>query len=309
MCISIVLRPLFALALLLAPVCGWSQSTQKLTIVSSIRPLSLLASDLVVGLPVEVKTLLPANADPHNWSMRVSDRQLLASADLMVWLGPDFENFLTKPLKQLPRERQLELGALPALQWPNEDGDEHDHSSHHDHHHHAGRDMHLWLNPNNALEIQTALAQRLTELRPDWREILQERLQQQIALLKNIQADIQRKLSPHRQNGFIAYHDTYAHFVATFGLRQLDAVNQFAEQRLSAKALQRLQVHAQSARCLLTEKQDAQELRTAKMLALPVVVADALALNSEVTTYADFIGNISAAFENCISFAPKYSDR
>jgi zinc transport system substrate-binding protein len=306
MFISFVLRPLFALALFLVPVCGWSQATQKLTILSSIRPLSLLASDLVVGLPAEVKTLLPANADPHNWSMRVSDRQLLATADLVVWLGQDFENFLTKPLKQLPPERQMELGALPGLQWPNEEGDEHDHShSHHEHHHHAGRDMHLWLNPHNASEIQTALVQRLAELRPDWRETLQERLQQQIALLKNRQTDIQRKLSPYRQNGFIAYHDTYAHFVAAFGLRQLDAVNQFAEQRLSAKALQRLQAHAQGARCLMVEKQDAQELRTAKMLALPVVVADALVLNSEVTTYAGFLDNISAAFENCISSAPK----
>jgi ABC-type Zn2+ transport system, periplasmic component/surface adhesin len=304
MFISIVLRPLLALCLLLAPVCGWPQSVEKLTILSSIRPLSLLANDLVVGLPVEVKTLLPANADPHNWSMRVSDRQLLATADLVIWLGQDFENFLFKPLKQLPSTRQLELGALPVLHWPDEDGDKHDHShSHHDHHH-AGRDMHLWLNPNNALEIQTALTKRLAELRPEWRETLQERLQQQMTLLKNIQADIQRKLSPHRQNGFIAYHDTYAHFVAAFDLRQLDAVNQFAEQRLSAKALQRLQAHAQSARCLMVEKQDEQELRMAKILGLPVIVADALALNSEVTTYADFLGNISAAFENCISFAP-----
>lgn len=304
MYISIVLRSLLALYMLLAPVFGWCQAAEKLTILSSIRPLSLLASDLVVGLPVEVKTLLPANADPHNWSMRVSDRQLLGTADLVIWLGQDFENFLIKPLKLLPPTRQLELGALSVLQWPDKDSDEHNHSHNHHEHHHAGRDMHLWLNPTNALEIQTALAKRLTELRPEWQETLQKSLQQQTALLKNIQADIQRKLSPHRQNGFIAYHDTYAHFVAAFGLHQLDAVNQFAEQRLSAKALQRLQAHAQSASCLMVEKQDEQALRTAKILALPVVVADALALSSEMTTYADFLRKISAAFENCISAAP-----
>ncbi len=303
MFIPFVLRPLLALYLLLAPIFGWCQAAEKLTILSSIRPLSLLASDLVGGLPVDVKTLLPPNADPHNWSMRVSDRQLLGTADLVIWLGQDFENFLAKPLKQLASTKQLELGALPALQWPDEEGDEEDHSHGH-HHHHAGRDMHLWLTPANAMEIQTVLAKRLAELRPEWRETLQEHLQQQISQLKNIQADIQRKLSPHRQNGFIAYHDTYAHFVAAFDLRQLDAVNQFAEQRLSAKALRRLQSHAQSARCLLVEKKDAQELRTAKMLALPVVVADALALNSEMTTYADFLSNISSAFETCISSAP-----
>lgn len=278
---------------------AWSQAAEKLTLLSSIRPLSLLAADLVDGLPVEVNTLLPANADPHNWSMRVSDRQRLEAADLVVWLGPDFENFLVKPLRNLKPEKQLELGALASLQWPQKHEHEDDHHDHHGHHH--GRDMHLWLNPANALEIQKVLVARLGEIRPGWRAVLQERLLQQSALINSLQADIQRRLSPHRQNGFIAYHDTYEHFVSAFGLQQLDAVNQFAEQRLSAKTLQRLQAHARGARCLMVEKNDAQETRLAKTLSLPVVVADGLALDPELIGFASFLENIAAAFETCIS--------
>lgn len=302
MFISNILRRLFALSLFLSPVCTWSENPEKLVILSSIRPISLLVSDLVAGLPVEVKTLLPANADPHNWAMRISDRQLLASADLVVWLSPDFESFLVKPIRELPVERQLELGALSGLQWPNTHpyGEEGSHGHHHDHHH-GGRDMHLWLNPANAVEIQIALTEHLIKMRPDWRSTLKENLQKQVAQIKNIQTDIHRRLALYRQNGFIVYHDTYEHFVAAFGLRQLDSVNQFSEQRLSAKTLQRLQTHAQGAHCLLAEKNARQEQRLAKTLKLPLVLADALAFNSQLTTFAEFLDEITVAFEHCFN--------
>lgn len=249
------------------------------------------------GLPVEVATLLPDNADPHNWAMRVSDRRALATADLVVWLGPDFENFLDKPLRDRVGP-QLEFGALPGLYWPHESA----HGDHdHHHHNHTGRDMHLWLNPANAIELQKALAAKLVEQKPEWQEELQRRLQQQVAQLTQLRLDIDRRLSPYHKNGFIAYHDAYGHFVEAFDLRQLAAVNQSSEQRLSAKTLKQLQTHARSARCLMAEKNGKQEQRLARVLKLPVIVADGLALDPKLTTFTGFLTEIAAAFEACTS--------
>jgi zinc transport system substrate-binding protein len=293
---SHLLWRLLALCVLLPAPTVWSEPAEKFTILSSIRPLTLLAGDLVEGLPVEVATLLPNNADPHNWAMRVSDRQALAAADLVVWLGPDFENFLDKPLSERAGP-QLEFGALPGLRWPHESA----HNDHHDHHH-TGRDMHLWLNPANAIELQKALAAKLTEEKPEWRDELQQRLQQQTAQLTNLRADIDRRLSPYRKNGFVAYHDAYGHFVETFGLHQLAAVNQSSEQRMSAKTLNQLQAHARVAHCLMVEKNGKQEQRLAKVLNLPVVVADGLALDSKLRTFTGFLTEIANAFEACASY-------
>jgi zinc transport system substrate-binding protein len=294
---SKLLLRLLALCLFLPSPTVWSEPAENLTILSSIRPLTLLATDLLEGLPVEIKTLLPASADPHNWAMRVSDRQVLATADLVVWLGPDFENFLAKPLRERP-DAQLELGALPGLRWPQASG--HDH--HHHDHHHGGRDMHLWLNPANAIELQTALAAKIAEQKPQWRAELQQRLQRQTAQLSQLQDDIQRRLASHQQTGFIAYHDAYGHFVDAFGLHQLAAVNQSAEQRLSAKALHQLQAQARNARCLLAEKNGNQERRLAERLGLPLIVADGLALDPQLQTFTDFLTQITTAFEACASF-------
>ena len=295
-----MLNPLWRLLVLvisLSSPIAWGYPPEKLTVLCSIRPLTLLTSDLVAGLPVEVKTLLPNNADPHNWAMRVSDRQALAAADLVVWLGADFENFLAKPLRDR-KAAKLEFGALPGLHWPQEP----EHSGHnHGDHQHTGRDMHLWLNPANAIEFQKALAAEIAKKRPEWRAQLQQRLQQQTVQLNNLRNDIQQRLAPHLKQGFIAHHDAYGHFVEAFGLRQLAAVNQSAEQRLSAKTLHQLQFHARNARCLMAEKNGAQEQRLAKVLGLPIVVADGLALDPKLTTFTRFLNEITAAFEACTS--------
>lgn len=275
---------------------GVAAETEKLAVLASIRPLSLLVQDLTQGLPVEVATLLPANADPHNWSMRMSDRTRLQNANLIVWLGPDFENFLAKTLHSHKSLAHLQLGDLPALQWPEEHHDHHEH----DHHGH-GHDMHLWLNPANAMEIHQALAEKIVQLRPDWKQTVQHNLQQQIAQLEKLRADIQQRLSAHSQHSFIAYHDAYGHFVAAFDLHQLNAVNQSSEQRLSAKALHQLQNQARNARCLMAEKNAEQEQRLAKILNLPMVVADGLATDAKLQTYADFLTGIAAAFETCLA--------
>ena len=73
----------------------------KSQVLATIRPLSLLVSDLLAGTETDaVYTLLPGNADPHNYSLRVSDRKALQQARLIVWVGPDMERSLTRPLAQ-----------------------------------------------------------------------------------------------------------------------------------------------------------------------------------------------------------------
>lgn len=268
---------------------------ETLKIITSIRPLTLLVQDLVRDMPVEVTTLLPANADPHNWAMRISDRQALADADLVVWLGSEFERFLIKPLAVRQPRTQIVLGDLVSLQWPPA-------SDRHGHKHAEGRDMHIWLSPANAAEMQKAVAERLAQLKPEWETLLQQRLHQQVTQLDELRQIIAARLAPYQQQGFLAYHDAYGHFVYAFGLRQLGAVNQSAEQGMSARKLQKLQNRARNAKCLMVEKNAEQEKRTAHTLDLPVSVADGLATDSELQTFGEFLLKITQNFESCFRY-------
>src|SRR5690606_40425237 len=79
---------------------------ELLLVVTSIRPLTLIARELAGG-DAEVRELLTAGEDPHHVALSSSRRRLLARADLVVWVGPGLEAFLAKPLAGLDAERVL----------------------------------------------------------------------------------------------------------------------------------------------------------------------------------------------------------
>src|SRR5471030_3523339 len=136
-------------------------SSAQAAIVASVRPVGFIASAIADGiLPTEV--LLPDGASPHDFALRPSDLQKMRSADLVVWVGPEMEAYMTKSAAQLPANRQVEIATLatvkPLLQKGDHDDDEHDHGHGEsgDDHHHGEYNMHVWMSPEIAK--QTAIA-------------------------------------------------------------------------------------------------------------------------------------------------------
>ncbi len=94
-------------------------ATKGLTLVASIRPLAFLLNKL--ALPADdVIQLVSNNNSAHHYQLKVSDRRLLQSADLVVWVGPALELFLEKPLQQVARaggESILTLSDTSSISW------------------------------------------------------------------------------------------------------------------------------------------------------------------------------------------------
>lgn len=278
-----------------------AESKQKLSIVTSIQPLNLLVAQLV-GDSVEVETLLPANADPHNSALRISERARLEQADLVVWLGPEFERFLEKPMAARADQSQLVLAALPDIHWQSAvpASQESDHS-HAGHQHEQGRDMHLWLNPANAQVALRAIYQRLIVLEPELKSTLRPRLDQALRDIEVAGARIEQQLKPMSQRGFGVDHNGYGHFVSAFGLNQLAAINEVPGQRMSAKQRYQLQQQLSGAACLVVEREAQSTQRLASALQLPVILADPLANDPQLQTYSEFLAQLGEAFHRCLS--------
>ncbi|WP_104005353.1 zinc ABC transporter substrate-binding protein [Marinobacterium lutimaris] len=68
-------------------------------VVASIKPLGMIAAALTEGV-TETRVLLPDGASPHHYAMKPSDMRSLDDARLVVWVGPELERFLEKPLNQ-----------------------------------------------------------------------------------------------------------------------------------------------------------------------------------------------------------------
>lgn len=129
------------------------------TIVASIKPVGFIASAIADGVtPVDV--LLPDGASEHDYALRPSDVKRLQNAELVVWVGPEMEAFMTKSAAALPEKKNLEIvqisGVKQMLLRGGEDDDHHDHDdTEHDHdaehhHHHGEFNMHLWMSPEIA---------------------------------------------------------------------------------------------------------------------------------------------------------------
>lgn len=275
--------------------CSTQSESGTLSVVASIRPLTLLIEQLV-GDTVQVQTLLPANADPHNMALRVSERARLDEADLVVWLGPDFEQFLQKPMAGRDDLEQLRLGELSQITWPSLKNQDH-----HAHGEREGRDMHLWLNPDNAKVAIEAIYRRLIILDPSLQARLSMRLDKTLDDIDRTQQRIHQLLQPLSERGFGVDHNGYGHFVSAFGLRQLAAVNDVPGHGMSAKHRHHLQQQLAGAECLLVEREAQPTSRLAAALQLPVVIADPLANDPQLNSYSEFLAGLGDAFYKCLA--------
>lgn len=100
-----------------------STAAQSVEVLSTIKPLQMI-SQAITGDIAHSDVLLPPNASPHHYQLRPSEQRKLQQADVLLWVGPEFEIFLRKPVAQLEDTE--------VLQWMTADikheGDD-DHST------------------------------------------------------------------------------------------------------------------------------------------------------------------------------------
>lgn len=243
-------------------------------VLTSIRPLGFIASAIADGV-TETEVLLPDGASPHDFALRPSDIQRLRAADLVIWVGPDMEAFLTKAVAPLPANRQLaisELAAVKPLLMKGDDDDDHDH--HHDHgeaadnhaehdhdhddgHHHGAYNLHVWLSPEIAKLTAIAIHDRLLELMPQNKDKLDANLRQFENLLTQTDKNVVNMLTPVQGKGYFVFHDAYGYFEKHYGLSPLGHFTVNPEIQPGAQRLHqiRTQLVEQKAVCVFAEPQ------------------------------------------------------
>lgn len=227
-------------------------------IVASIRPLGFIAAAIGDGV-VSTDVLLPDGASPHDYALRPSDIQRIGGADLVIWVGPELEAFLTKPVGALPAEKNLTLSTVAEIQPLLMKGDDdHDMPAHQDDgHHHSQYNMHIWLSPAIASQIAIAIHDRLVKLMPDKKTELDSNLLFFTASLTKNDKKIATILAPVTGKGYFVFHDAYGYFEKTYGLSPLGHFTVNPEIQPGAKALHKIrtQLVEQKAVCVFAEPQ------------------------------------------------------
>lgn len=285
---------LFSLALLLA-----APVQAKLQILASIKPLALIAQE-VAGDQADVITLLPITASPHDYPLKMSDHKRLRAADLVLWVGPELESFLARPLANLAPNKLITSYQLTALHWPEAAAeDDHHHSNHASH----SKDPHIWLDPRNAVLISKALAARLAQLQPESAEVFRVNAQRFSASVELLDQQLLQQLAPVKEVGFAVYHEGYGHFVGRYSLHQVAYVTYTPERRPGAKHLQELrEVLAAEGECLFMEPyykaQGMDEM--AKTLNLRIGFLDPIG-EQGISSYQQLLHQLTQSFLTCLA--------
>ena len=191
--------------LLFAPNVSTAESTIK--VVASILPLHSLAAGVMDGV-AEPELLVPGDADVHSFALKPSTRRLIDNADLIFYMGPQFETYLTRVIAEgstnsvaLLSDKDVRGVVSDSIFQAEENFD-----------------PHIWLDPVYAAAVVRSMVRELGRVDPLNKSTYQSNGQKLVARIEKLRQAIDEQLTPIRDKRFIVYHNAYTHFQSRFGL-------------------------------------------------------------------------------------------
>ncbi len=290
---------------------------QQGPIVVSIKPLYSLVAHLTQGIEKPV-LLMKQSQSAHHYSIRPSERRLLANAKMIVWLGPQMESMLAKIIAQSSSVVVSAIQADHLALLKNRTK----HSSHNNHASETSEsaphtieshdtaslqtDPHIWLSTHNAAAISEHISKQLIAHDASNTAKYQANLQQLLAKIKQTEAFIKATLSDARQP-FIAYHDAFQYFENENALNYVAAINSHDDTSISLKHMREIKTRIENEKitCLVYQPPKpaiidalAQQHRTMNVAMLDVL---GITVDNSETAWFELMHRLAENFKQCLT--------
>lgn len=190
---------------------------------TTINPLYFLAKE--IATPNTVQVLL-ANKSPHTDSLKPSQLETLHNSQVVFYVNDTLEAFMPKILPQLNTQKVINIvehaGITLLNRKKHDEHDEHD-NEHEEHHHHGTKDNHIWLSPKNAQSIAHTMAEELSKIYPQYKEIYFKNTHALMNKLHTLDAKIKQKLSKKSHKKVIIFHNAYNYVLHEYNLEDIVA--------------------------------------------------------------------------------------
>ncbi len=286
-------------------------------VITDIAPIQSLVARVMQGVGTP-DVLLPPGASPHDFSLRPSDADRLAQADLIIWVGHALTPWLEEPVETLaPDAAKLELldttgwTMLPVRTDPAFAEDEPQEESEQDHDHaDSGTDPHAWLDPSNAAVFMTLIAQSLATADPANAATYTANAQAAQGEMAALKAETLALLAPFAGGTYIVPHDAYQYFETAFAMPAAGAISLTDASTPGPARVAELQdkVAHGAITCVLTDPQTSPEwtdvLREGSIAKTAFVDPDgssqAEGLESLEALYPTIIRQLAAGLADCL---------
>jgi zinc transport system substrate-binding protein len=180
---------------------AWGRD-RTIKIVTSIPPLASIAKELA-GEKSDVRVLLSKKSDPHSFEIKGSDAKSLSRAELVLLVGDNYEPWAQgiEPKKIITVKESLDH-LYTKMSYNN----------------------HYWVDPTAMFYFAQNLANRLSILRPQRAQAIQERLSIFEERIKSLDKNITAQVISWRYKKFISVHSVWGYFASRFGLDELGAL-------------------------------------------------------------------------------------
>jgi len=244
-------------------------SKGDLKVVATIKPIHSLLIQLMQGVGTPT-LLVTGSASPHTFALKPSAVRAINAADVFVRVSETLEPFTGKVVAALPVSVQLvTLEDAPGVKLLDRRTsgtfEEHAHAegghaaateaAPADGAADAGKDGHIWLDPDNAKAIVSYLAKVLAARAPAAADKLQANARRINARIDALTADLEAETRPLKGKPFVVFHDAYQYFEKRFGLDAVGAITLSPNVQPSAKRLSQLRrkIKSLKAVCVFAE--------------------------------------------------------
>ena len=213
-------------------------ATDSGQILTSIKPLALIAREITDGSELKVDYLLPPTVSEHHYALRVSDAKKLREATLVIWLGPEMEPYLQSSLDTWAPARAgpaKSLSLLANMVFDDPVYEEESTSL-------RTVDPHIWLSPLLAQQVAKQVADRLAAVYPTDKRRFEDNLKRFSRKASTLDQATNELLEAHENKPFLVYHSAYGYFVKRYKLNQIGALHTQPGATMSLKQLNELQL-------------------------------------------------------------------
>ena len=266
-------------------------ASAQVSIATTVRPLQLIAES-IVGESGTVTSIVGRQDSPHQFVLTPSDRLAIASADLLIWIGPELEVYLADFLNDESRSGPI-ITALenPALTI---------------HKINDKIDAHFWLNSDNGIALAKEIKDRLIEIDQAQAAQYQSRFESFVAEIETTNRDLTERFSTSHNN-YLVYHNAYQYFERQFGLQHSVALLADPETQPGIQHILRTRelVENSMPNCLLVEPESSMELVTTLTDGMDIRTVSVDHLGYDVlpsdNPYRQLLLQVAESFESCIN--------
>lgn len=183
---------------------------KKLTVYTTVYPMYDFTQK-IGGDKVQLKNLVPAGTEPHDWEPTPSDMADIEKADVLIYNGAGMEPWLDKVFKSINTEKMVRVEATKGLSLLNNpDSTEK-----------LATDPHVWLDPMLAKQEMRAIKNALVSVDPANQAYYEKNYEDNAVQFDQLDHEYKAAVHQFSKKDIVVAHQAFSYLCNAYGLNQV----------------------------------------------------------------------------------------